>query len=490
MKLSFISHLHLRTKILLFTGAVITIIMVAASAAILFSWRSIMLSNSIRSAKDVTKSFAIPVLQEIIKNEEKHFSLEEELSYLLQEYKNEDTNIKFIEIVNLQNKIIAHTDWQKVNVTDSLPITTTENNKVFASIYRNREYGDIIETIYPLHIYGKYWGVMKIGFDAVQLKEKLKGLYFLLFFATIFVILGALTVLYFVSGNLTKAISELVTVMESLDFDIGQSEIFTKGSKESQFLYRKFEEMRDRLNRSKEALILAQKQIYQAEKLASIGRLASGVAHEINNPLNGIKSCLYAINRNPDNYEQNKEYLDLIDEGITNIELIVKKLLGFAHQKNMSIEEVNVNENIKKVLSLLNYRIEQENIEVILNLDKTEPVIKADAQLLQEVFMNLILNSIDAIKQNGKIEITTKIKNGNVIFSVSDNGEGIEEKNLEKIFDPFFTTKEPGKGTGLGLSVSFGIIENFGGTISVKSKRGKGTIITINIPVKNETTID
>jgi signal transduction histidine kinase len=423
-------------------------------------------------------------MKEFIRNETENILIEEELGSLVNEYKSEDSHIKFIKISDNQNKIIAHTDWRKVNETetDSADLAVNKTDKLISAILTDAEYGEVIETVYPLQIAGKKWGVMKVGFEAESLRTKLKDLYFMLFFSTLFVILGALTVLYFISARLTKALSELIEILERLDFDIDNVHSGAKETNEAQFLFAKFEEMRSRLHRSKEELINAQKQIYQAEKLASIGRLASGVAHEINNPLNGIRSCLYSIEKNPENILQNKEYLELIDEGITNIELIVKKLLGFARQKGQSVEEVNVNQNIKKVLSLLDYKISEKNVEIIEKLDTSEPTLKADAQLLQEVLMNIILNALDAVSERGKIEIETRSENGKIVIEITDDGEGMEKEDIEKIFDPFYTTKEPGKGTGLGLSVSLGIIDNFGGTIEVESKKGNGATFKITIP--------
>ena len=478
------SHFALRTKILLFTGSVITVIMIAASAVILFSWRALMLENAVQSAEDISKAFAIPVMKEFIRNETEKFLIEEELGALVNEYKSEDSHIKFIKILNNQNKIIAHTDWRKVNSieTDSSDVAINKTGKLISAVLTDPEYGEIIETIYPMQISGKRWGVMKVGFEAESLKRKIKDLYFMLFFSTIFVILGALTVLYFISARLTKALSELIEILERLDFDVENVESAAKKTNEAQFLFAKFEEMRSRLQRSKEELINAQKQIYQAEKLASIGRLASGVAHEINNPLNGIRSCLYSIEKNPENISQNKEYLELINEGITNIELIVKKLLGFARQKGKSSENVDINRNVKKVLSLLDYKISEKRVEIIEKLDSSNPLIKADEQLIQEVLMNIILNALDAVNEKGKIEISTRKENKKIIVEITDDGEGIGKEDIEKIFDPFYTTKEPGKGTGLGLSVSLGIIDNFGGTIEVESKKGNGAIFKIILP--------
>ncbi len=477
----------LRTRILVFTGTLITIIMLLSSGAILIGLKSILVNKTKQNAINVSEAFKIPVLNEFIKSETRNYSLQEQLGELVSNFKSQEPDIKFIEVTDNSNRVVAHTDWRKVNSveTDSLSRLINSASKTLTAIYDDASSGATLETVTPLNIYGKRWGVMKIGFDASGLIFKLKELYFLLLISTLLVISGAFAALYFVSGRLTRTLSELVAFLDKLDLDLESAEKKVEITSETEFLYEKFEQMRARLQRSKAELIQAQKQIYQAEKLASIGRLASGVAHEINNPLNGIKSCLYAIEKNPENFERNKEYLNLIDEGINNIELIVKKLLGFARQKSESNEPVNLADTLNKVLSLLDYRLNQKRAEVERECD-AKIVVKADEQLLQEVFMNILLNALDAIDEGGKIKVAVNQNGYEAVVEISDNGEGIEKEELNKIFDPFYTTKEPGKGTGLGLSVSLGIIENLNGKIEVESQKNQGTTFRIIIPLKEQ----
>ncbi len=478
------SHFALRTRILLFTGSVIIFIMLATSAAILFGAKHLLVNNAIENAENVTKALEIPVLNEFLKKETNKFSLEEELGALINGYEAKVKNLIYIKIVDPQGKIIAHTDWRKVNTFENDSLGLIHTGKIISSIYNSPNYGEILETIAPVEIAGKRWGIMKIAFDAEDLIARLQELYFILIISTLLVIVSALVILYFISGKLTRTLSELVELIDTLDYNFETTKSAAKRTDETEFLYSKFEEMRQRLQRSRNELINAQKQIYHAEKLASIGRLASGVAHEINNPLNGIKSCLYSIEKNPGKINQNKEYLDLIDEGITNIELIVKKLLGFARQKGSNNELVDINESINKVISLLEYRLQQKNINIIRQFGQNA-FTKADGQLLQEVFMNIILNALDASPEKGELIIITRSDEKELEIKIADNGEGISVEESDKIFDPFYTTKEQGKGTGLGLSVSLGIIENLGGTIKVESEKGKGATFIITLPKKN-----
>ncbi len=222
-----------------------------------------------------------------------------------------------------------------------------------------------------------------------------------------------------------------------------------------------------------------EKQLLQADKLATLGTLAAGVAHEINNPLANIS--LYsemAMKRISD--DKLNEKLRIINEEANRAALIAKGLLEFAHQSEIKSAPTNVNEEVKKVLSILNPDLKDINLITELN---TIPSISADSGQIRQAFMNILTNSIQAVGENGIIKVKTLAKKGHVEVSFSDNGRGIPQENLDKIFDPFFTTKSPGKGTGLGLSISYGIVQRHNGSIEVESKVGAGTTFTVRLPI-------
>lgn len=189
------------------------------------------------------------------------------------------------------------------------------------------------------------------------------------------------------------------------------------------------------------------------------------------------------MQRHPNDPNQRDKYLPLIDEGLNHIETIVKKLLNFSRKENATFKPVYLNKEIKLVLSLLDYRLNEKQIEVHSELQKNLPAIEADAQLVQEILMNLLINALDAVDANGNITIKTISAGQNKVeLQISNDGAGIHPDNIDKIFDPFFTTKEEGKGTGLGLSVSLGIIEAHNGTITVDSQDGLTSFI-IQLPI-------
>jgi signal transduction histidine kinase len=286
---------------------------------------------------------------------------------------------------------------------------------------------------------------------------------------------------------MTSSIERLVRAIDSIDFTSTSLVGLPQQQDEIGFFYQHFTLLQQRLEASKRDLQIAQKQVYQAEKLASIGRLASGVAHQVNNPLNGIKSCLYAIKQNPNDQKRREEYLLLINEGIDDIETVVKKLLGFARQQSTSEHLININDAIHKVINLFELRLKEKKIDIRVDCADSLGEVRIDFHLFQEVVMNLILNSYDAIENNGSITISTGVQDaGHVFMEIRDTGAGIAPDDMKKIFDPFFTTKDVGIGTGLGLSVCMGIIESHGGRIEVRSTPEVETIFKIILPVGHE----
>jgi two-component system NtrC family sensor kinase len=229
-----------------------------------------------------------------------------------------------------------------------------------------------------------------------------------------------------------------------------------------------------------------QGQLMQSEKLASVGRLASGVAHEINSPLTGILTFSHLLMRRlKDNPELQGE-LELIVKETTRVSAIVRGLLDFARESKPQKRPCNINELILDTLSLVMHQSVFHDIRIVKILDPRVPMIPLDANQIKQVFMNILLNAADAMPAGGVLTITSNLIPGDSFVQVrfSDTGTGIPEKNLNRIFDPFFTTKADKKGTGLGLAVSYGIIDRHHGQIEVQSEEGIGTIFTIKFPLQ------
>ena len=237
--------------------------------------------------------------------------------------------------------------------------------------------------------------------------------------------------------------------------------------------------------REQQLKIATSRQLGQSAKLASIGRLAAGIAHEINNPLTGVLTFAHLLKQKPTMDEQSREDIDVIVRETTRVREIVQGLLNFARESPPQKQSLDINEVLSQTMTLVRSQKEFHKITVEERLTSNLPYILGDKNQLQQVFLNLSLNACEAMEKGGTLSISTSVRNGNVIILFRDTGCGIKQEHMERIFDPFFTTKPVGKGTGLGLSVSYGIIEQHGGSIDVESEEGKGSTFTITLPVES-----
>jgi two-component system NtrC family sensor kinase len=229
--------------------------------------------------------------------------------------------------------------------------------------------------------------------------------------------------------------------------------------------------------------LATRQQIRRSEQLASVGRLAAGVAHEINNPLTGV--LVFAdLMRSKENMDaQDREDLEVIVRETKRAREIVRGLLDYARETPSVKTAMNVKDVIRQTTQLLGKREAFQQVNIVEALDESLPLVNGDRNQLQQVLVNLSLNACEAMPDGGTLLLGTSGNGEQVTIEVSDTGFGIKPEHLDQIFEPFFTTKPVGKGTGLGLSVSSGIIEQHGGTLEVMSVLGKGTTFTIRLPV-------
>ncbi|MGH7252465.1 MAG: two-component system sensor histidine kinase NtrB, partial [Nitrospiraceae bacterium] len=229
-----------------------------------------------------------------------------------------------------------------------------------------------------------------------------------------------------------------------------------------------------------------EQQIRNSEKLASIGKLAAGVAHEINNPLGGILNCLYNLRKRTLTPTRQEEYIASMEDGLRRVQKIVRQLLDFSQQHDLQLSPTDINAVVERVLVLTNHAFVESQIKLDKQLHPNLPSLLVDRHMIEQVLMNLILNAVQAIKGGGLITIRTRVAGGVCSIDVEDTGCGIPAHVLPRIFDPFFTTKGTGEGTGLGLSVSLGIVERHGGQILVESEVGRRTVFTVRLPLARD----
>ncbi len=243
-------------------------------------------------------------------------------------------------------------------------------------------------------------------------------------------------------------------------------------------------------------LRIAEAETVRTEKLASVGLLAAGIAHELNNPLTGVLTFTSLLRQKMTAGSADAEDLDLVIRETKRCATIIRRLLDFAREKAPEKKFTDLNQVIEDTARIIERPASFRDIEIALDLDRNLPVVWVDADLIKQVMMNMLVNAQHAIEQEGSITVRSRRfaqpKSPEpgmepvpmVEISIIDTGCGIPEKNLKRIFDPFFTSKEVGKGTGLGLSVSHGIVKAHGGTIEVESTVGKGSIFRVYLPLE------
>jgi PAS domain S-box-containing protein len=223
-----------------------------------------------------------------------------------------------------------------------------------------------------------------------------------------------------------------------------------------------------------------EQQIVQADKLAALGELSAGVAHEINNPLGIILGYTQLVLKEE---PEHKDDLKIIEKHVKNCQTVVSDLLSFSRKGSVQKANIDINTVVKNVIDFLSNHSDFRNVDILLDLYADSDLsIMGNEQEIGQVIMNLVINACHAVGGKGNINISTGIDKELILITIEDNGKGIEKKDLAKIFDPFFTTKPVGQGTGLGLSVGYGIVRRHGGDIIVKSQLGKGTIFIITLP--------
>jgi two-component system NtrC family sensor kinase len=327
-----------------------------------------------------------------------------------------------------------------------------------------------------------------------------------LFYGGPFVVIISFILCLILYSFVTKPLSSLVEGMKRLSAGDMEYRIGFEGSDEIGILARSFNTMSDELKEYKEKMenwtksleeevqkktaeiYKAQEHLINTEKLASLGRMAAGVAHEINSPLTGIVTFAHLmLKRTPTENTQDIEDLNIIIDQAERCSKIIKGLLGFSRKTSSEKSMVNLNTLLENTLAMVRHQSKFYNIIFDLQLDKTIPEVNIDPNQMQQVFLNLLINAADAMEKKGKTTLATRLVENNgarfVEFEVTDSGPGIPEDIRNKIFEPFFTTKPAGKGTGLGLAVSYGIIKKHEGTIFIKSAPDGGASFFIHLPV-------
>jgi two-component system NtrC family sensor kinase len=340
-------------------------------------------------------------------------------------------------------------------------------------------------------IFGKRVGMLYVGVleaKYADIRRKALSVFFLLTIAGIALAIG---LGYFLENVIMRPVHRLIKASNEVSHGNFSPDLGAVSRSEIGVLQGTFKKMLASLQeRDRRIKTESEIKLLQSEKQASIGRLAAGVAHEINNPLTGVLTFTHMLLQRNEIADDIRSDLKTIAQQTERVRTIVKNLLDFSRQTEINPEPKDINHIVRTTVLLMKNQALVKGVSLEFKPGKGIPLLTLDANQMQSVLVNLLLNALDATKRDDSIIVTTAIglsdhESGfkGVELKVKDTGGGISPENLDKLFDPFFTTKEVGQGTGLGLAVSYGIVQRHGGIIRVESEVGKGSTFTVWLPI-------
>jgi two-component system NtrC family sensor kinase len=362
-----------------------------------------------------------------------------------------------------------------------------------------------IITVAPISSQGHVVGAAYFEFPLSDLRDTfLSFLRIVVFFIVLDCLVISIFGIIMLSKNVVRPIKDLVAATDKLaggSFDVA---LHMDKKNELGELAISFTEMAARLGRNRDEIASrikeleelnrklrqAQDEVIRTEKLASVGRLAAGLAHEIGNPLGSILGYIDVMQQGKATAQQQTEFLGRIEEEIQRIDLILRNLLDYSRPAPVKKEAVEINSVLGPTLEMISSQEKSGGVRIETRFAPETLMVQADKNQLKQVFINIILNSFDALGGSGELSVSTRLVRGNeplgeglrARIAFTDSGSGIPRDKIPLIFDPFYSSKKTGKGTGLGLAISLRIVESFGGTIEVISEPGKGSTFTVILP--------
>jgi len=421
--------------------------------------------------------------------------------------KNIDPAIAYIFVLDVNNNLVVHTFEDVFPRSLILANSLNEDQQYNSQLIKFKEKGNelILDIVVPI-LNGKV-GKVRVGiienFIQSDVQKTVK-----IFWIMVAVFLGIGIIGAFLFANfITKPIKTIQNVADKIELSqigkeqlpqiiirekfLGRVKMLFRAEDEIDILADRFNQMIVRLDKAYRDLQNAQTALIQSEKLATVGTLTAGLAHEINNPIAGLQNCIRRIKNDPANIEQNRKYLVMMENAIEKIEKVVGNLLNFTRKQSGDFISISISEIVENSLLFVGHRLEKLRISVINNIPPNLPKIIGNKNQLEQVMLNLFINSIDSIEEKisknpnseRRLILSASRENDFVKIRIEDTGSGIPENIKDKIFDPFFTTKSPGKGTGLELSVVYNIIDAHQGKIYIESEEGKGTIVNLYLKI-------
>ncbi len=476
----------LQARISLLTVGLITTAFVVSTLLQLRNEQSLIIQQTEISRSRLTETFAVSITNALLYEE---LGLIEEggliENYIEEWIGMEDLPIRYIQVTNREGRVIASSRFREYGVipADSLSRLVIASTSTIIHRVRSEDDEPILDVATPLNIATRSWGHIRVGYSLQPLQAQIKRIrYYHAILSIVFIAVGSIIIAYYVNHAM-QPLGELRDFVIKVGEETWQRAPVRRNDEIGE-LAQTFNTMLDQIEQGRELERDTQEKFHQTEKIATIGKLAAGIAHEVRNPLAGILNLVENMKRYRVDPDKQMEYVDVIEKGLKRIEKTVDGLVSFARQAPFSPGRTNPADLINETLHLVEYPVRKGNITIEKEYETARYFINADADQVRQVLLNIILNAIQALEHGGgKIAIrVVQIPPAQVAIEIEDDGIGIPKEHLSRIFDPFYTTQPLGKGTGLGLAVSKSIIQRHGGTLSVKSEEGRGTKFTIILP--------
>jgi len=397
---------------------------------------------------------------------------------------NKQLPIIYAFIADNGGKVLAHSDYRQFGALSNDPLTLTSlADGAYGKRIVRADHGPFLDMAMPLRVSEKGWGVLRIAISLIPLEDHLASMKMrVLLFSGIFFFLGT-GAFYIVGLKMSRPLQNLARAMTQVNHDfLDAAPIPRVRNDEIGQLQESFLEMLQRLKQSERERQLALNQMIQNEKLATIGKLVAGVAHEVNNPLAAISTCIFNIEKKlPPEFDKN---IGTLKGGMSRIETIVRQLVDFSRVSELDLQPVQTEAFFREASEFAQMAIKRRHNITFINTDTCPPTtIVVDKPKLHQVILNLIINAADASPDGGTIEYLTYCSDGFYCSAIRDYGTGIHPGDQDKIFELYYTTKGAGEGSGIGLAVCKSIVELHTGEILFKSNNGETTFI-VKIPLQ------
>lgn len=476
--------ISLQKKFILVAFLSVLAITVAISILAAVKTRTALYSASERQGRMLAETVSALIINQLIY--EKLGLVEEGAlidNYMRDLSQHSELDLNFAAVLDNSFRVISHSDFREYgrNYGDTFIREAHDAGEVLVRNSHSGEGDAALEFAAPLSIEGKHWGVLLFALSLADVEEEIRAMISQIITHSILALSVLFFLIYLLSRQFIKPIIDLSQAMGEVEVEMSEKTIPVKGNDELAMLTRSFNEMVRRIRNANEEMNLAHEKLLQSEKLATLGVLSSSIAHRINNPLGGLFNCVGMLRKRGGEQEFRQSYLDLIEEGLESIKQTVGQLLWTAGRREGEDNRSQVDEVLARVLRYLDYRIKRQEIDFHQDIDEALalPVVPHD---LEELFLNIMLNAIQAMESGGRLRINGSRSESQVIITIEDTGIGIPEDKIDDVFDIFYSTKKAGEGTGLGMWMSYELVKKYKGEIFITSQVDRGTKVTIIFP--------